>query len=280
MRGGERTIKSVAGVLCTLVLTGCVSMESHRSLRAQNRSLAATKEGLAQELFEARSANDALRARNESIEREIGTNDALVANLRRENELLDQLRRTAEAAVEELAQGPNFGDIAITGPKLPEQLHDAIKQFANANPTLVTYDAARGTVKWTADLLFALGSDIVKQTSRGSLNAFTTIMKSPSAANFEVVVVGHTDNVPIVRAATKAKHPTNWHLSAHRAISVASVLRSNGYQASRIGVMGVGEYRPIADNSSPAGAAQNRRVEVYIVPIGAFAHTVPLGSAG
>jgi chemotaxis protein MotB len=145
---------------------------------------------------------------------------------------------------------------------------------------MVTYDAARGTVKWNADLLFALGSDVVKQTSIQSLNAFTNIMKSPSASGFEVVVVGHTDNVPIVRVETKAKHPTNWHLSVHRAISVASVLRSNGYDARRIGVMGVGEYRPIADNSTPAGASQNRRVEVYIVPLGSFAHTVPVGSEG
>jgi len=278
MRGGERAIKCFVGVCCTLILTGCVSMDEHRKLQAQNRSLAATKEGLAQELFEARAANDALRARNESIEREIGTNDALVANLRKENELLDKLRRTSESALEDMANGQVLGEIAITGPKLPAQLHDAIKQFADANPSLVGYDAARGTVKWNADLLFALGSDVVKQTSIESLNAFTNIMKSPSAAGFEVVVVGHTDNVPIVREATKVKHPTNWHLSAHRAISVASVLRSNGYDPRRIGVMGVGEYRPIADNSTPAGASQNRRVEIYIVPLGSFAHTMPMGS--
>ena len=85
---------------------------------------------------------------------------------------------------------------------------------------------------------------------------------------FEVVVVGHTDDRPVTRSETKAKHPTNWHLSAHRAIAVANILWKNGYQSSRVGVMGCGEYRPAADNSTEAGRGQNRRVEIYLIPTG------------
>ena len=46
--------------------------------------------------------------------------------------------------------------------------------------------------------------------------------------HFDLVVAGHTDDVPIKKAATKAKHPTNWHLSVHRAISVANVKVTSG----------------------------------------------------
>ena len=74
-----------------------------------------------------------------------------------------------------------------------------------------------------------------------ALRGFSDIIKSPAAAGFEVIVVGHTDNKPISRPQTKQNHPTNWHLSAHRSIAVANVLLRNGYQPERVGVMGCGE---------------------------------------
>jgi chemotaxis protein MotB len=129
-------------------------------------------------------------------------------------------------------------------------------------------------VKWKADLLFPLGSDVVKDSSTDSLRSFTEVLKSAAAADFEVVIVGHTDNRPIVKPTTKAEHKTNWHLSAHRAISVGFALIKNGYTPERVGVMGYGEYRPMADNSAEAGASQNRRVDVFIIPRGAMSPAV------
>ena len=83
---------------------------------------------------------------------------------------------------------------------------------------------------------------------------------------FDVIVVGHTDTTPIRKASTRQEHKTNWHLSAHRAIAVSVILIKNPFPATRLGDMGYGEYRPIADNSSAAGKAKNRRVEMYLVP--------------
>ena len=118
------------------------------------------------------------------------------------------------------------------------------------------------------DLLFASGSDVVRDSSKEALRAFCEVIKSPAAADFEAIVVGHTDTQPIKKSAEK--HPTNWHLSAHRAISVSTVLRQNGYGPERLGVMGYGEYRPVADNASAEGAAKNRRVEIYLIPAGSI----------
>ena len=270
MRGNRWAVGFFAGCYGVVAISGCVSLNDHRKLQAQHRYLTAAKEATSQELFDSRIASDTLRTRNASLERELGTSSALTTNLRKENDLLEQLRKTAEGALGDMARRQTFGDIQITGPKLPESLHTALKQFANDHPTSVVYDEARGTVKWKSDLLFAVGSDVVKGSSKASLRSFTDIIKSAAGADFEVIVVGHTDATPIVQAATKAKHPTNWHLSAHRAISVAFVLTKNGYSAQRVGVMGMGEYRPIADNGTPAGASQNRRVEIYIVPKGSL----------
>lgn len=249
---------------------GCVSLDTHRHLQAQNRILVAEKEQFDQELFDQRNLNESLRGRVESCERELMGKDELVANLRSENQLLEDMRNLMQGELEGLANRQTLSPIQIAGPKLPEPLDNALKQFANEHPSAVVYDPMRGTVKWKSDLLFALGSDVVKESSMEALRGFGEIIKSPAAADFEVLVVGHTDNRPISRAATKQKHPTNWHLSAHRAISVSSILRRNGYSAKRIGVMGYGEHRPVADNATDRGASQNRRVEIYLVPTGSI----------
>ena len=119
--------------------------------------------------------------------------------------------------------------------------------------------------RWKGDLLFALGSDVVKDSAKASLQAFANIAKSSAAAKFDVIVVGHTDNIRIAREDTKKLHPTNWHLSAHRSIAVNSLLIQYGVPAGKTGVMGYGEYRPIDSNSTEKGRQQNRRVEIYLV---------------
>lgn len=273
-------VSTVGGMVLATLVGGCVSLDDHDRVKAQNRNLAAQKESLGQELFDCRTANDSLRSRTAALERELETKNELLANLRGENEILDDMRKMALTELEKAAGRTTLGDITIAGPKLPERLDSAIKQFASQHPSMVDYDPARGFIKWKADLLFPLGSDVVKESSMEALQAFSDVIKSPVAAEFETLVVGHTDNRPIVRPQTKQEHETNWHLSAHRAISVAEILTRFGYSPSRIGVMGYGEYRPIASNATEQGAAQNRRVEIYLVPRGSIVQASASAASG
>ena len=71
----------------------------------------------------------------------------------------------------------------------------------------------------------------------------------------------HTDNVPL---RSGAKWPTNWELSTARAAKLARYLVDKGVPGERLSIGGYGEYRPVADNSTPEGQRQNRRVEVLI----------------
>ncbi len=245
--------------------SGCVSLEKYDRLKAAHRNVTAEKESIAQELLDERHVNDGLRTRVDSCTRELQSKNELLANLRGENDLLDEMRKNAASQLENLANR-KLTDINI--PKLPAALDTALKAFAEQNRDAVVYDPARGTVKWSGDLLFPLGSDVVKDSSMAALQSFVNILKSPAASDFEVVVIGHTDNKPIQKAATKDKHPTNWHLSAHRSIAVGNVIQKFGYAPNRVAVVGCAEFRPIADNASEAGASQNRRVDIYIVPIG------------
>jgi chemotaxis protein MotB len=134
-------------------------------------------------------------------------------------------------------------------------------------PNLLTFDPERGMLRFASDFTFALGSADLSASAQTSLAQLATILNTGTAANFEVRIVGHTDNVPISNPSTRAKHPTNWHLSAHRSISVGSALISDGIAPTRVQVAGCGEYRPIVSNPAKGGAAANRRVEIFLVPM-------------
>ena len=71
----------------------------------------------------------------------------------------------------------------------------------------------------------------------------------------------HTDNIPLRRGS---RWPTNWELSTARAAKLARYLIDRGVPGERLSIGGYGEYRPMADNSTPEGRRQNRRVEVII----------------
>jgi len=78
----------------------------------------------------------------------------------------------------------------------------------------------------------------------------------------EIVVEGHTDNVP----NRSVFYPTNWELSAGRAMSVVRYLiEVKTVPAQRLSAIGYGEYRPIAANDTEANRALNRRVNLLII---------------
>jgi len=88
------------------------------------------------------------------------------------------------------------------------------------------------------------------------LNSVAKVLKKYS--NSTVMVMGYTDSTGSV--------DYNQALSQQRAQSVASYLMGQGVKSSRFEVMGMGISNPIASNSTAAGRAQNRRVEIKIIP--------------
>jgi chemotaxis protein MotB len=75
-----------------------------------------------------------------------------------------------------------------------------------------------------------------------------------------VAVHGHTDPLPI----RSARFPSNWELSSARAGSVVRYLEANGIDKQRLRAVGLADTRPLADNASAEGRAQNRRVELVM----------------
>ncbi len=264
-----RMISVVGLAAVVLASSGCVSQDQHRQLLMAQRNLESEKASLEQELYDTRVVSDTLRSRVMSLEDQIGAKNQLVDNLQSENDGLEEKFHTAQSVLEKIADRP-IGAVRLGAGRLPAELDAALSRLAAQDPSIVVYDSENGMLKWSANLVFALGSDVVRESATGMLRRFGEIIGSPVASDFDLVVVGHTDNIPIRKAETLEKHSTNRHLAVHRAIAVASLLQNYGVDPSRVGVMGYGEYRPVAPNDDEASRAKNRRVEMYIVPRGTF----------
>ena len=78
---------------------------------------------------------------------------------------------------------------------------------------------------------------------------------------YGVVVLGHTDDTPI----HNSQFPSNWELSAARAVDVAKFLIGNGVRPERVSIRGYSEYRPLHENTIPENRQANRRVEIMLI---------------
>ncbi|HAE61913.1 MAG TPA: chemotaxis protein MotB [Eubacteriaceae bacterium] len=108
-------------------------------------------------------------------------------------------------------------------------------------------------------ILFESGEADLKTGGKEILNQLEGLfLQFPN----EIVVEGHTDNVPIKTAS----YPTNWELSADRAVTVVRYLcEEKSVPERRLSAIGYGEHRPIADNDTASNRALNRRVNLLII---------------
>jgi len=113
-----------------------------------------------------------------------------------------------------------------------------------------------------SEVLFAAGSATLSAEGQERIASVTgtllEISKSiPEGINWVLRVDGHTDKVPIA----SSRFPSNWELSAERAISVVKYMSSLGVPPERLVAAGFGEFRPIDDREDEIAYRRNRRVE-------------------
>ena len=139
------------------------------------------------------------------------------------------------------------------------------EQVQNAQVETVTDNNGLEAVKVTFDsgILFATGKSVLSATAKNSLAQFATVLKNN--ADCDVAIQGYTDNQGWKNSTPEQSQQKNLSLSQDRATAVSQYLLSLAVPATQIkSVQGFGEASPVADNSTAAGQAQNRRVEVYM----------------
>jgi len=144
-----------------------------------------------------------------------------------------------------------------------EKIYKQVSEFVKKNnleaKITVREDIKGVVIELQEKILFDSGRSDIKPES---LPLLTKIAQLLSVFNNEIVVEGHTDNVPINRGY----YQSNWELSADRAVKVVRFLVENkGVSPERVTAVGAGEYRPIASNATPEGRQKNRRVNILIV---------------
>ncbi|MGX9356222.1 OmpA family protein [Roseobacteraceae bacterium S113] len=144
---------------------------------------------------------------------------------------------------------------ALVGNALDRQEQDLLNDLGSTDATVVN-TGDRLIVTLPQDILFASGSDFVRSDLQRDLRAVAGNLQA--YPNSTVQVVGHTDS--------DGDASFNLDLSERRASAVASVLIEAGVASFRIQTIGRGEDQPIASNLTPEGKAQNRRVEIVILP--------------
>lgn len=127
----------------------------------------------------------------------------------------------------------------------------------------VKVDQEKGTITVTLSnsILFASGKATLKSSTSSELDHIYGVLRQRYSGK-QVDVVGHTDSDPIRK--TKDQWKDNWDLSAGRALTVLRYLIDRGVRPDHIRAVACGESRPVASNTTSAGKAKNRRVEIVV----------------
>ena len=131
-----------------------------------------------------------------------------------------------------------------------------LRRDLNDDRVRITNTGDRLIVTLPQDILFDVDSTVVRSGLRSDLGVLADSVRS--YPNSTIQIVGHTDS--------DGAAGYNQQLSERRAGSVANVLIGNGVSPNRVQTFGRGEDQPVASNLTPQGKAQNRRVEIVILP--------------
>ena len=147
----------------------------------------------------------------------------------------------------------------------------AVSLFApdvKTNKITITSDERGLVITLLSDNFFEEGSaDLNINETRETLLRLAEFFRSSEVSDRRFRIEGHTDNTPV---AADSKFPSNWELSATRAVNVLHYLADYGVDENKFSVAGYSDTRPKFSNDTAEGRAYNRRVDIIILDEGHF----------
>jgi len=201
-------------------------------------------------LDEATAINQQLRGELERLGRNV---DKLLS----ERGTLADALEDAKARLEELRKAQAAAEQRAT---LFRELVLKFQKMVDAGELSIVLRDGRMVIQLPNDVLFDSARVDIKPAGKAALRQLASVLKTLDDRRFQVA--GHTDNVPI----QTSRYPSNWELSAARAVEVTRFLIANGVEPKRLSAAGYGEFDPVADNDAPESRAKNRRIEITLVP--------------
>jgi len=231
----------VMGVISATMLAACgVPQEKYDAdMKALNEELARAQDELANanaELSSMRLDKGALEAQLDTLKKEI-------------QRLTGESSANAKAAEAARKRLETF-----------RKMLESFRSMVESGKLKIKIVNNKMVVEMQSAILFPSGSDKLSEEGEEALTEVAKILSEIPDRNFQVA--GHTDNVPI----NKRRFKSNWDLSSARAVAVVKHLIENGVSADHISAAGYADTQPAASNDTEEGRAQNRRIEIVLLP--------------
>ena len=254
----------------TLLMSGCASKKDLENCQNENRELTANYQ---------------------NVKEQLAASKARVASL--EDQLAQQKRNAAalQRSLDKSLSNANANNVNIS--KLVDQINESnqyirhlveVKSKSDSLNMVLTHNLTRslsreemkevdvGVLKGVVyisladNMLYKCGSYEINDRAEETLRKIAKIIMDYK--DYDVLIEGNTDNVPVNTAAPSMKNiRNNWDLSALRASSVVQYLQDRfGVAPKRLTAGGRGEYNPVASNNTEVGKQRNRRTQIIITP--------------
>ena len=265
----KRTLFSALAIGC-LVLSGCASKKDLENCQNENRQLTSeyqsAKETIAANNARIKSLEDQLAQAKASAAALQGSLDRSLNNADKNNvnisKLVDQINESNQY-IRHLVEVKTKSDslnMVLTNNLTRSLSREELKE--------VDVQVLKGVVyiSLADNMLYKSGSYEVNERAEQTLSKIAKIIMD--YRDYDVLIEGNTDNVPINTANEKMRNiRNNWDLSALRATSVAPYLQEHfGVDPKRLTAGGRGEWNPLAGNDTDLGKQRNRRTQIIITP--------------
>jgi chemotaxis protein MotB len=266
--GGKRLKAVVAerNELCATVSTketeNTLLKSKIDSLQQENTGLTSKKNALQNENEDFAKKNSELQKKyenliNESLSKANQYDKALKAKsdeLNNKEKLLSEREKSLKDLQDKIARQDSITN------RLNEIIRNALLGF-NSDELSVEIKDGKVYVSMSDKLLFKSGSASIESKGKDALKLLSGVLEKN--ADIDILVEGHTDNIPIKTAVYK----DNWDLSVVRATSIVRILTEEyKISPSRLTASGKGEFFPKASNETSEGRARNRRTEIILSP--------------
>lgn len=259
-------------LLSIVFISGCVSNKKYADLQTTYSQLRERNQELSNKYQDSQRELSGSTSRVKSLEEQIASEKANVLALQ------DALNKCLNSSSQGNVNISKLVDEINSSNKYIKQLVNAKNKSDSLNVVLtnnltrslsreelgdVDVQVLKGVVyiSLADNMLYKSGSYEVSDKAGETLSKIAKIIKDYDT--YDVLIEGNTDNVPISSPNIR----NNWDLSALRASSVVQVLQTKyAVDPKRLTAGGRGEFNPVADNSTPAGKATNRRTQIIITP--------------
>lgn len=240
--------KALVFLALVIAGTGCgPSQEEYDAQVRQVNELRSQLDEATRRQEEMQAQLDRINGENTEMRSQLEAMGALRSDLAEARRIADEFQRRAQQQQERLAAF--------------RTMLNQFRSMIDSGRLRVRIVRGRMVIEMPSNILFESGEADLSDQGEQTLAEVAAVLRT--IPNRDFLVVGHTDNVPI----RSRRFPSNWELSTQRAVNVVRFMQDDGgVDPTHLSAAGAAEYTPSQTNDTEEGRAQNRRIEIVLMP--------------